>query len=927
MISSRSFPLALAFCGTLCLPLLAAPNTRLPRSLRWDYRAPQPSPPRSSMNMQSFLARQDMVWSSLPSRWEEGAFIGDGDQGAMIWRDAAQAASSTSPSPGASNAAEPGEALHWEVNRASVIDRGHRLPIGRLKLLPIGQVQDDADDAGAEVLRLDLWNGTARGIVKTNRGSIAWRSLSHQGSQVLAIETQATGGEADFKWRYDSHAAIDPALTYRKLPIPEDQILPAAEVLERDGLRVIRQPLHKAAYAVAWREQVLGPGRRRVLLSIGFAQNADASKAMAQAESEASGRVQNAAQVLGRDAQSWEAAHQNRWRQFWNRSWVSLPDARMEAFYAIQMYKLGSAMRQDGPMCDLMGPWFRTTPWAKIWWNLNIQLTYWPVYASNHLDLGRSFSDSIDRNLPALIQNVRQEWRSDSIAMGRTSSYDLKAGEWKEFGNLVWALQLYEWQARYEGDPATLRRLFPILHRAVSYMDHRLERGEDGRLHFPTAISPEYEVEAPDANYNLALMRWGAQSLLQIAGELKIEDAKAARWRQVLAELAPYPEDPAQGLMIGRGVPLAHSHRHFSHLFAWYPLGELDPDDAQARPLLERSLDHWISFEGALQGYSFTGAAAMASTLGSDPRRREDAVRYLNEFQDRFVKPNTMYTELGPVIETPLAGARTIQELLLRERNGALRIFPGVPASWRDASFSTLRAPGAFLVSAQRRNGATQSIRIQSLKGAPLRLICDIPNLAPDKRLKRDGNAWSIALKAGEEITLRPANARDLAPLAPVENARVGWNAWGSRKMPVALANADGGFSLSAKSARIHGSTMFFQKDKASGNLGRWIDASDWVSWTLDVPRAHAYRVRLSYASPGGGSRFAVIAKPLPSTAATPSPQIEGEVAGTGSFDEFKYLEAGTLKLDKGRARLELRAREIKGALWNLRSVDLVPVE
>ena len=60
----------------------------------------------------------------------------------------------------------------------------------------------------------------------------------------------------------------------------------------------------------------------------------------------------------------------------------------MEAFYWIQIYKFAAASREGGPAVDLFGPWFRTSQWPGIWWNLNIQLTYWPVYAGNRLALG-----------------------------------------------------------------------------------------------------------------------------------------------------------------------------------------------------------------------------------------------------------------------------------------------------------------------------------------------------------------------------------------------------------------------------------------------------------------------------------------------------------------------------------------------------------
>ena len=82
----------------------------------------------------------------------------------------------------------------------------------------------------------------------------------------------------------------------------------------------------------------------------------------------------------------------------------------------------------------------------------------------------------------------------------------------------------------------------------------------------------------------------------------------------MLAQLAPYPTD-ANGFMIGADVPFAKSHRHYSHLLAVYPLYELTGDTPEERALIEKSLAHWVSFEGALQGYTFTGAASISALL------------------------------------------------------------------------------------------------------------------------------------------------------------------------------------------------------------------------------------------------------------------------------------------------------------------------
>ena len=63
--------------------------------------------------------------------------------------------------------------------------------------------------------------------------------------------------------------------------------------------------------------------------------------------------------------------------------------------------------------------------------------------------------------------------------------------------------------------------------------------------------------------------------------------------------------------------------------------------------------------------------------------------------------------------------------LFTRDR---IRIFPAVPGEWRDVSFIDLRAEGAFVVSAWRRNGEFFRASIRSEKGMKVRLEHPCPN-------------------------------------------------------------------------------------------------------------------------------------------------------------------------------------------------------
>src|SRR5216110_1889547 len=693
----------------------------------------------------AFLARHDLVWDRLPTRWGESAFIGNGRLGATI--DA------------------QGGVLGWTINRTDFVHDQSRYPIGRVVLKTAGTVQGGT-------VRLTLWDAEASGTVTTDRGEVRWRSLTAAQPSVIVIVLEGRGGEregaVDLDWA-PAEARPPRKVARKEAFAPEDLHPPPTVSRSRAEVTSVQPFIGGGAHAESIRR-----GKGNVFyVSIGYGNTGEEAKGDAQRATAEAARLGLAKLVT---------AHRTWWHSYYPASFLSFPDARLEAYYWIQIYKLGSAMRADGPILDLNGPWFNATPWPAIWWNLNIQLTYSPLFRANRLDLAESLFRNLDRNRQALIDNVPERLRADAAAIGRSSGQDLvrpvdlataQSDAAHEMGDLPWTLYYYWLYYRYQMDDRILRdRVYPLLKRAIGNYLAYVERGEDGRWHLPPTESPELAT-MPDANYDLALLTWGLETLIASAEHLRLDEPLLERWRDVLANLTPLPTDSA-GLMVGRGRPWKESHRHYSHLLAIYPLHLITPDRPDARSLIEASLRTWERDAALFRGYSFTGGASMHALLGQG----DTALARLNSYLDapRYMQPNTFYAEAGPVIETPLSAATSIQELVLQDWGGALRVFPAVPAAWTDAAFDRLRADGAFLVSAVRQGGRTAWVRIESLAGAPCRLVVADwdstvvrEHTGPLPRVtKGTAGDYVIELRRGASVVLAPDATTPLPDLRPV---------------------------------------------------------------------------------------------------------------------------------------------------------------
>ncbi|MFI5675517.1 glycosyl hydrolase family 95 catalytic domain-containing protein [Streptomyces cellulosae] len=704
-----------------------------------------------------FLRGQDLLWHKLPTVWHEGPFLGDGRLGSMVYREPAANSIRFTVQHGEVQDHRPELGSGWGTNR---------LPVGHLTLHPVGTIT-------AVDWRLSLWNAELTGTVTTDKGTLTLAALIHDG--ILAARVTARGDE-EVRWTFHPEEAISPRKIQEAPPAGYVDNPPWTTRKTGDVEQVLQPLVGGGQTATAYRHS-----GDTLLLNV-----AHSHPSNTRAGEVSLRKIQRAA---GYGALRTE--HTRWWHAFYRKSFVSIPDQRLQSFHWIQLYKVASASREGGPVMATSGPWLEPTPWPAVWWNLNVQLEYWLIHGSNHLELD-SLASTLRQSQEQLIANVPDAYESDSAGVGRSS--DMFAtrsvgtpGSGAEVGDLTWALHNAWLSYRHTMDESLLRdTVYPLLRRAINYYLHFLQPGDDGKLHLPSTLSPEYPVVPPkDTNYDLALIRWGCAALLEATARLKVDDPLKSRWQEVLAKLTPYPVDE-NGFMIGGDTPYAQSHRHYSHLLMVYPLYLVNWDQPEQRELIEKSIVRWHALTGAHRGYSYTGAASMYAMMG----RGETALTYLKKFFDPSTRypcrPNTHYTEAGPVIETPLSASQSLHDMLCQSWGGVVRVFPAVPPSWSDVTLHDFRTQGAFLVSAVRTGGATRFVRVRSLAGEPLELRHGLPAgrltaVLDDGRPARiratSEGTLAIDLPKGREVLLYTGERPDLS-VAPVDVSEPG-EPWG----------------------------------------------------------------------------------------------------------------------------------------------------
>lgn len=464
--------------------------------------------------------------------------------------------------------------------------------------------------------------------------------------------------------------------------------------------------------------------------------------------------------------------HLDYWKKFWAQSSVTLPDPILQKQYQNEMYKFGSATRENSYPISLQAVWTadngKLPPWKGDYHHdLNTQLSYWPAYSSNHLSEGLGYLNTLWNQRDTYRQYTRQYFETDGFNVpGVSTLTGHPMGGWIQYAMSqtagAWLAQHFYLHWKYSADRNFLKkRAYPFLKEVATYMEQQSFVDKQGIRRLEFSSSPEIFDNSLKAwftdmtNYDLSLMHFLFGATAELAAELKLTD-QAAHWTKLKKQLPNFDLDTDGALTFAKGFPYNASHRHFSHALAIHPLGLIDwSDGPESQKIIRATLkklndygpDYWTGYSyswfGNMQARAFNG---------------EEAAKALRTFAECFCLKNTFhangdqsrtgksrFTYRPFTLEGNFAFAAGIQEMLLQSHTGVLHIFPAIPESWKNVSFKNLRAMGAFLVSATRTNGKITTLKIFSEKGEPLTILSPV-----------DGKIKKYNTKPGGWINLIP---------------------------------------------------------------------------------------------------------------------------------------------------------------------------
>ena len=491
------------------------------------------------------------------------------------------------------------------------------------------------------------------------------------------------------------------------------------------------------------------------------------------------------------------------WQEYWSRSGVALDDEFLECIWYWNLYFLNCSAKPGVTCPGLFANWsYRNigTAWhGDYHMNYNTQQPFWVTFSSNHVDKHVPYVDLVHFLLP-----ISRKWARDYYGLRGAyfphsaypvemtmSPYPVPTWGW-EICETPWAVQSLWWHYLYTQDEAFLRRrAFEPMKDAVLFLVDYMKRpdahgpqwGDDKYHIFPTVVPELYGLtpgfkKNHDCLVDLTLTKFVFNAFGQACAVLGAEADEAELLRDVrdiLAHFADHPtaESPRGRVFIsveGESADVVYNVPNST--MTVFPGEEHGLHSSPNEFELAANSYRQQRNEGGNDLVFLNLQGARLGLLNLERFKRQVAycllpngactdlvLQTLGRYQDART-PYKFMANMGIWFEN-FALPVVVNECLLQSYSGVLRFFPNWPKA-RAAEFRTLRAAGAFLVSAACASGEVAWVEVHSEAGRPLKLLNPWPGAArctSDKAGERlvTGEIIELPTTAGETIRLTEA--------------------------------------------------------------------------------------------------------------------------------------------------------------------------
>jgi hypothetical protein len=456
-------------------------------------------------------------------------------------------------------------------------------------------------------------------------------------------------------------------------------------------------------------------------------------------------------------------AHERRWNEFWNRSWIHVEGttdaANVSQSYCIQRWMIACSSRgaqpakfngglftvghdmaegKDSKSAD-HNPDFRE--WGNSFWNQNNRLLYWPLIATGDNDLLKPWFDMYLKALPLAKDRTRLYFHHDGAAFIETIHFwglpNLNDFGWDNPSNelssswiryhtqgavevVMQMLDSYD----YSQDAGFARSsLVPFADAIVTYYDQHWSRDANGKLTLSPAQSLEtYQMNAVNPTPDIAGLTAILPRLLVLPDEVTSSQQRTS-WARLFHDLPPIPvgktshgkipsagKGDDDGMLVilpaekyGKPSNSENPELYVAFPYRLYGVGKPNLDLAQ------RTYAARLFPQNTCWGQDGTQASVLGLTTEAQKAAISEFTAYGNQ---RFIWFWRAGHDWIPDLDNGGSGMITLQQMLMQCDGKRIQLLPAWPKEWT-ADFK-LHAPYQTTV-----QGHVEGGKITDLKVAP----------------------------------------------------------------------------------------------------------------------------------------------------------------------------------------------------------------
>jgi alpha-L-fucosidase 2 len=516
------------------------------------------------------------------------------------------------------------------------------------------------------------------------------------------------------------------------------------------------------------------------------------------------GAIKEAQSLTPAIIQTMYAAHEQWWRAFWEKSTVQVNDPVIEKYYYTSQYLFACASRDNKFAPGIWGPFITkdSSAWGGDYHlNYNYQAPYWAAYSSNHIELTGNYDqpllDYMDKGKVHARELLQVKGIYYPVGIGPkglcTTRWPLTPEEmlsrygttentidsgYKFLGQKINAVfgvgnMLMRFYSTYDAGYA--QRIYPYLLACADFWEDYLKL-ENGRYviymdHYGE-VMPNLRNQGNwrhllgdfNSTLSLGLVKMLFKGIIEISTFLKKDIPRQEKWQDIVTHLSDFPvgetggrlslkpveRSPAEWLKRTSGLSRVSIHGLI------LPGGVCGPvTDSVFNKILLGDVAHWKDRMQQAGEWGNTLNNGIETCFPGAVRVGYNPDDILQQLKDRIALQsfsNGWITQGGGGIETLSAVPMTINEMLLQSYEGVIRIFP----NWnhtRNASFSNLRAYGAFVISSSLQQGRIEFVNLLSEKGR----TCIMENPWPGKTVQLIRNGEKAVLLSGNRFSFPTA--------------------------------------------------------------------------------------------------------------------------------------------------------------------------